>query len=275
MPSALKSGTELSGRTVFGELTVLRIERDPARKRRHYALCLCSCGIKKFIRIDHLRTGKTVSCGHISRIRSSERAKTNLTPTITKHGKSKSRIYIIWCGMHQRCRNPKNAAFKHYGGRGIFVCDPWSEFENFLIDMGEPPNGHTLERIDNDGPYSPENCRWATRAEQMNNTRNNHILSIGNQTKTIAQWADECGLNYTTLAGRLDAGWSAEDAVKPGLYRNFTGLVLGGKANGARLKARTHCKNGHPFDEENTFFNGKQRICRTCKRDSEARRRAR
>jgi hypothetical protein len=169
--------------------------------------------------------------------------------------------------MHGRCRNPNNSAYKDYGGRGIAVCERWEIFENFVADMGIPPKAHTLERIDNEGPYSPENCRWATRKEQQNNRRSNRVLRIGGMTKTIRQWSEHAGLPYNTIRERLERGWSAEDAVRPENFRgvNLDGLALGGKANGARLLAMTHCKRGHPWDEENTRLTPDgTRVCRAC-----------
>lgn len=269
MPAALKPGTELSGRVVFGELTVLRIERDPTRGRRHYALCRCSCGAEKLIRIDHLRTGKTISCGHISRELASQRALSGpLGAARTKHGMSKSRAYSIWCGMHQRCGNPNNSAYPRYGGRGIFICERWHKFENFLDDMGEPTEDQTLDRKDNDGPYSPDNCRWATRLEQSLNKSDNRWITVHGETKPVTVWARELGLGHSTIQERLAAGIATANAVSPAMFFDRSGLALGGKANGARQRARTHCKNGHPFDEANTRFDGKQRYCRACRREA-------
>jgi len=92
----------------------------------------------------------------------------NTTP---KHRLSRSRVYEIWAGMLKRCDEPKHASYKYYGGRGISVCDRWRTFENFLADMGHPPDGTSLDRIDNDGNYEPTNCRWATAAVQAKNKR--------------------------------------------------------------------------------------------------------
>lgn len=225
MPAALKPGTELSGRTVFGELTVLRIERDPTRGRRHYALCRCSCGAEKAVRIDHLRTGMVNSCGHISRDKARERIG-KVIAAATKHGLHKSPAYSTWHGMHQRCYNPNHKAYHRYGGRGIKVCRRWHKFENFYADMGEPPPRHELDRKNNDGPYSPKNCQWATRIQQQNNRSTNRSITIGGATKTVAQWARDVGLKHTTLAGRLDKGWSPERAIQPGRFRNLEGLKL-------------------------------------------------
>lgn len=224
MPAALKPGAELSGLTVFGELTVLRIERDPARLR-HYALCRCSCGVEKSVRIDHLRTGKTTSCGHIARQKARDRISAVIEGA-TVHGMHGSRVYNIWHGMRQRCGNPKHPSYHRYGGRGIKVCKRWHKFEYFLADMGRPPDGYELERNDNDDGYSPKNCRWASHSDQMNNRSTNRKLTINGETLTLAQWARRVGLHYNTLAGRLDDGWPPERAINPQKFRNLDGLKL-------------------------------------------------
>ena len=101
--------------------------------------------------------------------------------------------------MRSRCTSPSTAQFKHYGGRGITVCERWESFENFLADMGERPIGKTLDRIDVDGNYEPSNCRWATQSEQMNNTHR----SVKYQGKTLTEWSKELGVKYDTLSYRL------------------------------------------------------------------------
>jgi len=104
--------------------------------------------------------------------------------------------------------------FANYGGRGITVCERWRSFWNFLADMGERPPGTCLERINNDGNYEPENCRWATMAEQLLNRRNNHRLTVGNETLTITEWSRRSGLQWKTIAERIRRGWNAERAVQ-------------------------------------------------------------
>ena len=124
-----------------------------------------------------------------------------------------SKEYGIWVSMRNRCSNPNVKAYANYGGRGIKVCDRWQSFENFYADMGARPDGMTLERIDNDGDYEPSNVRWATRAEQANNKRNNRLLSFDGVTKTLAQWADGLGVSHATLVMRLKQGWPIDKAV--------------------------------------------------------------
>jgi hypothetical protein len=177
-----------------------------------YCLCLCDCGTRKTVRRDHLKTGMSQSCGCLHSERSSARTE-NLHKANTKHGKSGTRLHSIWFGIKQRCGNPNNPAYKHYGARGIELCNRWFDFSNFLSDMGEPQKGMTLERIDNNLGYSPDNCRWATRAEQMSNTRANRRITHQGETLTITQWAKRLGVHRNTFNERLRCGWSEHDAI--------------------------------------------------------------
>jgi hypothetical protein len=121
-----------------------------------------------------------------------------------KHGMSRTAIYYRWNTMRQRCENPKRLYFEHYGGRGIAVCERWLKFENFYEDMGEPPTpDHQIDRIDNNGPYSPENCRWTTRFINSNNSRNIRYLTFNDKTQSLSAWARELGLRPDTLWRRL------------------------------------------------------------------------
>lgn len=129
------------------------------------------------------------------------------------HGMSKTRIYKTWGAMRERCENPHNKSFHRYGARGIFVCERWRRFENFYADMGDCPPGLSIERIDNDGPYSPENCRWATKSEQASNRRSNHIVEYQGRAMSVRDWASELGLIYGTLLNRLRRGRPLEEAL--------------------------------------------------------------
>lgn len=116
-----------------------------------------------------------------------------------------SKIYTLWLGMKARCENPNATKYYMYGARGITVCDRWKKFENFLADMGEPPAvGMQLDRKDNDGPYSPDNCRWATRKEQARNRRDNHFLELNGKRATIAEWAEITGIEYSNIKNRIN-----------------------------------------------------------------------
>jgi hypothetical protein len=143
--------------------------------------------------------------------------------TFTKHGatsnRSYTRTYTIWQGMLQRCLNPRNEKWPQYGGRGIAVCQRWREsFEAFLADMAEPPADHSLDRIDNDGPYSPENCRWATNGQQARNKSTNRVLTHQGKSQTLAEWARELGLSRNTIQTRLRLDWSIERALSEGIH---------------------------------------------------------
>lgn len=128
---------------------------------------------------------------------------------------SKTPTYDIWDAMKQRCLNPNDNRWKDYGGRGITICQRWMDYRNFLADIGERPEGRSLDRFpDNNGNYEPGNCRWATRVEQQNNMRSNVVLSHNGKSQTVAQWAAELGINKSTLSKRLSRGnWDVATAL--------------------------------------------------------------
>jgi hypothetical protein len=127
-----------------------------------------------------------------------------------------TRFYRVWANMRNRCENPRNQSWKNYGGRGISVSESWRSFDNFAADMhANYAPGLTLERIDNDGPYSAKNCRWATRAEQARNTRHNRMVAHNGEVLVTSEWAQRTGLNRTTIEARLNRGWSVERALTP------------------------------------------------------------
>lgn len=122
-------------------------------------------------------------------------------------------LYLRWIKMRSRCNNPKDTKYPRYGGRGITVCPQWGSFEVFLRDMGMPPTQDaTLDRIDNDGPYSPENTKWSTVHEQNRNRRSNVWVTVGDETLVIADWAKRLGLPPCTIAARIRHGWTPEEA---------------------------------------------------------------
>lgn len=133
-----------------------------------------------------------------------------------KHGLSRSKIYRIWTNMKSRCMNPNVASFDDYGGRGIRVCDAWMDFLTFYRDMGSPPHGKTLDRIDNDGPYSPANCRWADSWTQWRNTRRTSQYSLNGLTMALCEWEAQLGCSHRLLSQRLYRGKSFEEAIKMG-----------------------------------------------------------
>lgn len=133
------------------------------------------------------------------------------------HGMSNTRSYKNWIAMRARCEDPDDQSFPRYGGRGIFVCERWKKFENFYADMGDRPPGLSLERIDNNGPYSPKNCRWATPSEQAANRRSERLIELDGRVMSVRDWAKERGLIYGTLLNRLRRGRSPESALNPKL----------------------------------------------------------
>ena len=131
------------------------------------------------------------------------------------------RTYRSWAAMIQRCTNPKKDTFHHYGGRGIIVCERWlNSFEDFLHDMGIRPDGMTMDRIDVNGNYEPENCRWATKQEQGANCRNSVFLTHNGKTLTLAQWGRELKIHKRTIWARInDYGWSLDRALSTGVSK--------------------------------------------------------
>ena len=130
------------------------------------------------------------------------------------HGMTRTPTYKSWRSMLERCENKNHRHFSNYGGRGIEVCEKWKSFDGFLSDMGVRPDGMTLDRIDSNLGYSKENCRWATKTQQSRNKRSSRFLTIGQQSKTVSEWAEhENAVCENTIHTRLAAGWSHEDAV--------------------------------------------------------------
>lgn len=129
-------------------------------------------------------------------------------------GKKPTSIYGSWQSMHKRCYNLNFKQFNDYGGRGIKVCERWHNFENFLDDMSESwSKGLEIDRIDNDGDYTLDNCKWSTRYQQSRNKRNNVWLTLGDRTQILADWAREIGLNPQTIQDRIAYGWSVQRAL--------------------------------------------------------------
>jgi hypothetical protein len=182
--------------------------------------------------------------------------------------------------MKDRCLNPNFRQWARYGGRGIKVCDRWLDprkgFQNFLDDMGERPAGYTLDRIDNDGNYEPSNCKWSTRTQQQRNQSVTRTVVISGRAYIAAELSEISGLKTDTIIDRCNRGLSYEEVMSPEKRVFVSGLKLGGKANGARQRSKTHCKNGHPYNEQNTLLTPQGfRACRQCHADRQRERNAR
>lgn len=191
---------------VFGRLTVVGKVAGASPIKWE---CSCSCGGTKVARGDHLRYGKTSSCGCL--------VKETMRVRQYRHGFFGTATYSTWQSMKNRCNDH---TMKDYGGKGVIVCERWERFENFLEDMGERPDGKTLDRRDNSLGYFKENCRWATKKQQGNNTSRNRLLELGDKTLTMAQWGELLGLNQGTIQTRLRRGWSVEDALSTNMKVN-------------------------------------------------------
>ncbi len=186
----------------YGLLVVIgRVENDGCGNRLW--LCQCDCGSQKVIQGTALKRGSTSSCGCATAQKIGDKKRA--------HGKSHTSIYVAWCSMRSRCSDPKSESYSRYGGRGIRVCDRWNfSFESFISDMGDRPEGMTIELIDNDGNYEPGNCRWATVAEQGRNKSNNRMITAFGMTYCLSEWVEITGMARTTLKKRLNRGIQGE-----------------------------------------------------------------
>ena len=184
---------------VYGRLTVIR--RDGmSRTREAQWLCKCECGNTTTVTGHALRRGTTKACGCLAK---------------KSNGLTNSAEHRCWAMMKNRCYNPKYSLYYRYGGRGISVCDRWlNSFLAFYEDVGvRPSTKHSIDRINNEGNYEPGNVRWATRLEQSRNRSHVKMLSHNGETKHIADWASEYGLNPNTIRSRVRAGWTVEAAL--------------------------------------------------------------
>jgi hypothetical protein len=187
-----------------GKLQVVGFSHVDVSKAAYWT-CQCSCGNTCVVRGYALRAGTTRSCGCAQ------------LESATKHGLRYCPESSVWRGMLHRCRDSTLAG---YGGRGITVCEEWRSFETFYKDMGPRPSPqHSIDRINNDGPYCKDNCRWATKKEQGNNRRCSVLLTHNGETKTVAEWSAITGLNANTLYSRVDRGWSDSDILTKPLKR--------------------------------------------------------
>lgn len=196
----------------FGKLTVLKFAGFSKTHHGSYWLCKCDCGNTKEVFGSSLKHGLTTSCGCYRNKCTSERT--------YKHGSYNNRIYRIWAGMIARCTNKNAPRYKDWGGRGITVCEKWRTFQGFYEDMkGGYADNLSIDRIDNDKNYCKENCRWATKEEQANNTSQNRYINYNGRTLTLTQLCAELNLSYKAVHHRLQRGMQLEEALtKP--FRN-------------------------------------------------------
>lgn len=192
----------------FGRLTVLERTRVGPKSEIRW-ICKCDCGSDRLVSSGGLMSGKAKSCGCYRK----DVSRANCIARCRTHGKSRDPIFGLWKSMLSRCGDPSAINFANYGGAGIKVCDRWLSFENFYADMGDRPPGMTLDRIDNHGNYSPDNCRWAMWREQTRNKSTNRNLTANGRTMCITDWAAEIGISAGQLGKRINEGWTVESAV--------------------------------------------------------------
>jgi hypothetical protein len=185
----------------FGKWSVVSYSHKNKRGV-HYWSCVCDCGVKRSVTVNALSFGSSKSCG------------CGQLESATKHGMWGSPTWQSWEAMKKRCLNPSNRGYKDYGGRGITICQEWVDsFEAFLRDMGERPEGKTLDRKNNSEGYSKANCQWSDLKTQQKNRRSCVYITFNGKTQTLYDWSVETGINETTIKYRLDHGWSAGQAL--------------------------------------------------------------
>ena len=207
----------------FDRLKVLTKTERKSTVGLRYWLCKCNCGNFIEVRGSELVYGSVKSCGCKKR--------EHLIKINTKHGLgsyNNGERSKRWCGMIDRCYNTENKQYKNYGGRGIKICDRWRDsLENFYNDMGDPPSSrHTIDRIDNNGDYCPENCKWYTKQEQVNNRRNTKFITFKGETKPLSTWAQDLNICYITLYRRLRK-WGANRALTTPLMQEYSSRYRG------------------------------------------------
>lgn len=191
----------------FGRLTVIELLPERKNAEKVYK-CLCDCGNYTSIRSGSLKQGLTRSCGCLGRER--------IINANTTHGKRHTRIYGIWKTMKTRCYNKHSEKYKNYGSRSIVVCDEWKHdfeaFYNWAMDNNYRDD-LTIDRIDNNKGYSPDNCKWSTPKQQVRNRRNTVRLTYNGETKSLAEWSEILNLNYHTVYDRYKHGWNTKDIL--------------------------------------------------------------
>lgn len=203
---------DLTGKQ-FGKWIVVSQARNHVTKNGNTFtkwFCRCECGNEKEVFANSLLNGRSKSCG-CDNHKHTIVCKNNFTT----HGASKTRLYKIWAGMHKRCENNNTSNYSDYGGRGITVCHEWDDF--VVFKDWALKNGYTdslsIDRIDVNGCYCPDNCRWSTKREQANNRRNTKLYNAFGKTQPLSVWANECGKSYKYLHKRLSKGQSLEEII--------------------------------------------------------------
>lgn len=198
--------------TTFGRWTVIS---STEAVNRTCIPCVCSCGMPGTPRFEFLKRGRSQSCGCFA------------LEGRTTHGRSGDPVLAVYISMRQRCSNPNAQNYHRYGGRGITVCDRWLDKKNgflsFISDLGERPPGTTIERVNNDFGYSPENCKWSTRKEQYANRSTNHYIEFNGERRTITEWAAKIGIATPNLIARLNKlKWPLERALTEPPNKKFS-----------------------------------------------------
>lgn len=198
-------------RQVVGFLTCLGDTGEKLRGLRVYEWrCVCGNVIHR-TRSNYGRTNQTASCGCMTGALVS---KANKVHGASLRGTPAFRLFVCWQSMIWRCYNKNRRDYAYYGGRGVVVCERWrNSFQAFALDMGDKPEGMSIDRIDCNGNYEPGNCRWATNKQQSNNKRNNRVIVANGEARTISQWAESLGVDHSAIAYRLRKGWPADAAV--------------------------------------------------------------
>lgn len=191
----------------FGRLTVLSVHQSSHPGSRTKWLCQCECGNTTIVTISRLRNGKTKSCGCLR--------KETCRKNFTIHGSYKLPLHAVWNTMLSRCNNKNSSSYLDYGGRGISVCEEWHKYELFeawAFSHGYI-SGLTIERVNNEKGYNPENCIWISKRQQARNKRNTRYLSFNGVSKSVLDWSDEVGISTSTIYARIRMGWSIKDAL--------------------------------------------------------------
>jgi hypothetical protein len=193
----------------YGRLTIIkRVENSKFLEAQW--LCKCECGNTKIVKANNLKRGSTKSCGCLKK----EQDCKNIMKTT--HGKHNTRLYKIFYSMKERCYNENNINYHRYGGRGIKICDEWLKdfmnFYNWAMRNGYQ-NNLTIDRIDNDGNYEPNNCRWVTKKEQSNNTSRNRYVIYNGEKLTLSQFCEKYNMNRSTIYNRMERGWDIKKAI--------------------------------------------------------------